>query len=111
MAVSAAVLVEAKLAEDTATTQYTAIGTAVIIDKFTCTNVSSSIGSMTVNLVPSGAKAASSNRIAVSSSIAAGATYKFPELVGHILATGDMISTLASAPNALVLRISGRVIT
>ena len=111
MSVSASVLVESKLVEDVTTTQYTVTGTAAIIDKFTGTNVSAASASITVYLIASGGAASSSNRIMVSTAVAAGATYTFPEITGHILATGDKIATIASAANALVLRVSGRVVS
>lgn len=111
MAVSASALVEAKLAEDVTTTQYSVTSTAAIIDKFTGTNISASAVSISVYLVAAGASAAASNRIMVDTAIAAGATYTFPELTGHILVTGDFIATIASAPNSIVLRVSGRVVS
>jgi hypothetical protein len=111
MSVTASALVEAKLVEDVTTTQYTVTGTAAIIDKFTGTNISAGAVSLSVYLVASGANASSTNRIMVDTAISAGATYTFPELTGHILVTGDFISTIASAPNALVLRVSGRVVS
>ena len=111
MAVSAAVLVEATLVSDSTVTQYAVTGAAAIIDKFTATNISASTVSLSVYLVPSGSAAGANNRIMVDTTIAAGATYTFPELVGHTLVTGDAIATIASAPNALVLRVSGRSVT
>lgn len=111
MAVSVAVLVEPTLVSDSTVTQYTAASTAAIIDKFTVTNVSAAAASMTVYLVASGGSAGSNNRIVVNTSIPASATYTFPEIVGHVLVTGDFIATIASAPNALSLRVSGRIVT
>ena len=111
MSVSASVLVEAKLVEDVTTTQYTVTGTAAIIDKFTGTNTGAADASLTVYLVASGGSPSTSNRIMVSTTIATGTTYTFPELTGHILATGDKIATIASAANTLVLRVSGRTVS
>jgi len=40
-----------------------------------------------------------------------GEAYTFPELVGHILNTGDYISTLASVAASITIRVSGREIS
>lgn len=110
MAVTAKCLLEAKYAENAQTTQYTASGVRVIIDKFTAYNGSASTVTLAVNLVASAGAAGASNIIA-SKSIASGETYTLPEVVGHVLSAGDFISTLASAATSIVIRVSGREVS
>lgn len=109
MTVTAKVLIESKYAEAAETIQYTAgAATRTLIDKFTATNVTAVAAVITVRLVPSGGTAGASNAISYLQSIAPGASYAFPEIVGHTLATGDFISTLAVTASSLVIRASGR---
>lgn len=109
MTVTAKCLLEAKLAENSQTTQYTApTGTRTIIDKCTATNVTASPVTIAWNIVPNSLSAASSNTVVQTKTIAAGATDTTPEMVGQILSAGDAISTLAGTASALVIRISGR---
>lgn len=112
MTVTAKPLIAAKQAENAATTQYTTpTGTRTIIDKFTATNTSGATATLSVNIVTSGGAAGDGNLIIKTKSLTAGETYTFPELVGQILATGDFISTAASAAAAITIRASGREIT
>lgn len=105
-------LIEAAYAANAETTQYTAPeGSRVSIDKFTATNVTGAPATITVKLVPSGGAAGASNIIVQTKALAAGECYTFPELVGHVLNTGDFISTLATVVTALVIRASGRQIS
>lgn len=101
-------LLEAKYAENSQTTQYTATGVKTIIDKFTAANDTGSTATLKVNIVASGGSASASNLVLATKSIAAGETYTCPELVGQILSAGDFISTLAGTASAIVIRISGR---
>lgn len=111
MSVTATVLVESKDAENTQTTQYTSSNVRTIIDKFTATNYSASAASLSVNLVAVLSSASNSNLTVKTKTLQAGETYTFPEVVGHILASGDFISTIASASSAINLRVSGRIVT
>lgn len=112
MTVIAKPLVEAKLAENAQTTQYTAPpGTRAIVDKFTATNVTGTAAQLTINIVPPAGAAGASNVITQTKTIAPGATEPLPEQVGQILGAGDSISTLAGTANAIVIRVSGREIT
>lgn len=43
--------------------------------------------------------------------LASGEAYTFPEIVGHVLGPGDMLSTLASAAASITIRASGREVT
>ena len=113
MAVTAQCLLEAKYAENAQTTQYTCpntTGTRVVIDKFTASNATASGATLAVNVVSSGGSAAASN-VVLSKTVGAGEMYTCPELVGQILNAGDFISTLAGTASAIVIRISGRVVT
>ena len=111
MTVTVKVLIPAKQAENTQTTQYTAALCKAIIDKFTVTNTSGSTATISVHLVSSGGSAGASNLIVDSRSIAVDETYTFPEIVGQTLESGGFISTIASAASALTIRASGREIT
>lgn len=112
MTVIAKPLVNAKLAENVQTTQYTTpAGTRTIIDKFTATNVTGASATLAVNIIPASGAAGSSNVITQTKTIAAGATETLPEQVGQILSPGDAISTLAGTASAIVIRVSGREIT
>lgn len=111
MTVTVKVLIPAKQAENTQTTQYTASLCKTIVDKFTATNTSASVVTLSVNLVTSGGSAGASNLIVDARSIAVDETYTFPELVGQSLEAGGFISTIASAATSLTIRASGREIT
>ena len=104
MTVTVKVLIPAKQAENSQTTQYTAINCKTIIDKFTVTNTNAS------NVTIGGA-AGASNLVIDTRSIAPDETYNCPELVGHALESGGFISTIASAATSLTIRASGREIT
>jgi len=111
MTVTIKVLIPAKQSENTQTTQYTASLCKTIIDKFTATNTSASVATISVNLVTSGGSAGASNLIVDARSIAVDETYTFPELIGQSLEAGGFISTIASAATSLTIRASGREIT
>ena len=113
MTVTARNLVPAKLVENSQTTQYTVPSniTAVIIDKFTATNVSGSTATISVNLVSALDTPGNQNLINKSKSLTASETYTFPELVGQILTTSSYISTIASAASAINMRVSGREVS
>lgn len=111
MSVTAKPLFSALVALFAETTQYTTPdGTRTIIDKFTGTNTTAGALTLTVKLVPSGGAAAASNTIVLTKALAAGETYTFPEIVGHVLNPGDFISTLPSALG-ITIRSSGREVT
>jgi hypothetical protein len=111
MAIIAKTIIPAKILENTQTTQYTATNVTTIIDKFTVTNYSGSAVTVSVNLVTSGDTAGNQNLIAKLVSIAAGTTYNFPEIVGHIIQAGGFISTVASAATSVTIRASGREVS
>jgi hypothetical protein len=111
MAVNVRVLIPAKIAESSQTTQYNASGVSVIIDKFTATNFDTSARAISVNLVTQFDNAGNQNLITKSKTLLPSETYTFPEIVGHVLAPGGSISTIASAATAINIRASGREIS
>lgn len=111
MAVQVKVLIPAKIAEATQTTQYTATNVSTIIDKFTATNYDTSARTISVNLVTSLDTAGNNNLVIKNKTLLPSETYTFPELVGHILAPSGYISTLASTGTAINIRASGREIS
>lgn len=112
MTVNAKVIIPAKIAENSQTTQYTAgTGVRTIIDKFTATNYSGSAATLSVNLVTVSDTAGDQNLIVKTKSLAAGETYTFPEIVGHIVSAGDFISTIAGTATSISIRACGREVT
>jgi hypothetical protein len=111
MAVSVKVLVPAKFAEATQTTQYSATGVTAIIDKFTATNISGSAATISVNLVTVAGSAGNTNLITKTKTLQASEVYTVPELVGQVLGIGDFISTIAGTASAINIRVSGREVT
>lgn len=112
MAVNLKVIVPPVRMAVTTTTQYTApAGTRVIIDKATVTNVDTVNRNFSVNIVSSGGSASDTNLVIDTRAVFPDETYLCPELVGQVLGPGDFISTIATAANALSLRISGREVT
>ena len=111
MTVSIKVLIPAKQAENSQTTQYTAVNCKAIIDKFTATNTTAGNVTISVNLVTAPGSAATSNLIVDTRAIAPDETYTFPELVGQALEPSGFISTVASAAASLTIRANGREIT
>ena len=93
------------------TTQYVATGVTTIIDKFTATNFSCNMVTVSVNLATAGEATGNSNLIVKTRTLQPGETYTFPEIVGHILPPDGFISTLASAAAAVNVRASGREIS
>ncbi len=111
MTVTVKVLIPAKTAENSQTTQYTATGVTTIIDKFTATNYSATAATISVNLVTSADTAGNQNLITKSKTLQASEVYTFPELVGQVLAPSGFISTIAGTASTINIRASGREIT
>jgi hypothetical protein len=105
------VIVPAKIVENTQTTQYTATNVTTEIGAIEVTNYSGGAVTISINLVTSGDTPGNQNLAIKAKSIAAGATYTFPELWGQYLMNGDYISTIASAATSLNIRISAREFT
>jgi hypothetical protein len=112
MTVIAKPLFESVFAAAADTTQYTAPGgVRTIIDKFTACNNDVAARTITINIVASGGAVGAANQVVKTKSLAAGETYTFPEIVGHVLAPGDFISTNASVAGVVAVRSSGREVT
>ena len=111
MTVTVKVLVPAQTAANTQSTVYTATGVTAIIDKFTATNYSANAATISVNLVTVSGSAGNDNLIVKTKTLQASETYTFPELVGHVLAPGGFISTIAGTATAINIRVSGREVT
>ena len=111
MTVTVRVLIPAKTAENTQTTQYTANGVTTIIDKFTATNYSASAATISVNLVTAADTAGNQNLIVKTKALQPSETYTFPEIVGAALSVGGFISTIAGTASAINIRSNGREIT
>lgn len=111
MAVINTVLIPAKIAENAQTTQYTSTNVSTIIDKFTATNYSAAAATLSVNLVTSAGAAGNDNLVVKTKTLQPSETYTFPELIGHVLASGGFISTLAGTATAINIRSSGRTIS
>jgi hypothetical protein len=111
MTVTLKVLIPAKTAEASQTTQYTASNVTTIIDKFTATNFSASSATLSVNLVTSGDTSGNQNLITKTKTLAAAEVYTFPEIVGQVLIAGGFISTIAGTATAINIRASGREVS
>jgi hypothetical protein len=92
----------------TDTTLYTAgPGVRTILDKVTAYNSDTGALLVSLNLVPNGGSLGAANKV-VSKTIAAGDTYTFPEVVGHVLESGGVLSGIAASASKVVIRVSGR---
>ena len=111
MAVNVVVLIPAKTAENSQTTQYTSTNVTTIIDKFTATNYSATAATISVNLVNPAGSAGNDNLIVKTKTLQPSETYTFPELVGQAIASGGFISTIAGTASAINIRASGREIS
>ena len=111
MTVSVRVLIPAKIAEATQTTQYTSNGVTTIIDKFTATNYSALAATISVNLVTGLDTAGNQNLIVKTKTLQPSETYTFPELVGAALSPSGFISTIAGTATAINIRANGREIS
>lgn len=70
--------------------------TRTILDKFTATNTGGAVSVVTVKIIPFGGAAGTGNIIVSAMNLAAGASYTFPEIVGHVLQPGDILSVISS---------------
>jgi hypothetical protein len=111
MTVTVKVLIPAKIAESSQTTQYTATGVTTIIDKFTATNYSATAATISVNLVTGGDTSGNQNLITKTKTLQPAEVYTFPEIVGQVLGTSGFISTIAGTATAINIRASGREVT
>jgi len=108
MSVTSKPLYTAAYLGSTDTTLYTAgAGVRTILDKVTAYNSDAGALLVAFNIVPNGGAVDASNKI-VSKSIASGDTYTFPEVVGHVLESGGVLSGIAASASKVVVRVSGR---
>lgn len=111
MAITPKTLISSQQLTNSNATYYTATNVKTIIDKMTLVNTTSGAVTVTVDLVDSGESAGVAERVISARSIAAGETYTCPEVVGHILNSGDSIQALASASTSITIRCSGREVS
>jgi hypothetical protein len=111
MTITVKVLIPAKIAEATQTTQYTASGLTTIIDKFTATNYSAAAATISINLVTLADTAGNQNLIVKTKTLQPAETYTFPEIVGQVLSPGAFVSTIAGTATSINIRASGREVT
>ena len=109
--VTVKVLIPAKIAEATQTTQYTATSVTTIIDKFTATNYSAAAATLSVNLVTAAGSAGDANLITKTKTLQPAEVYTFPEIVGQVLSPGAFISTVAGTATSVNIRCSGREVS
>ncbi len=106
MTTTIAVLLEPAFAT-AAGVSYTSDQCTTAIDKITCTNEAAAAATATVQLLsPDGAQIQS-----FSKAIQPGASWPFPDVVGHTLATGGKLNVLCPTANAIKVRASGRKFT
>lgn len=86
-------------------------GKGTWIDKATFTNYSAVAATISVNLVTLADTAGNQNLLIKTVSIAPGATYLCPELVGKFLNAGDFISWVAGTPASISGAMNGRELT
>lgn len=110
MAVKVKCIIPSKQLEAVQTNQHIA-SVKTMIDKVTVTNTTGTAVTFSCNLVPSGGAVGDGNAIIKDKTVATGETYVCPELVGHVLESGDAISMIASAATSLTIRASGREVT
>lgn len=111
MTVTVKVLIPAKTAENSQTTQYTASNVTTIIDKFTATNYSATAATLSINLVTAADTAGNSNLITKTKTLQPSEVYTFPEIVGQVLSPSAFISTIAGTASAINIRASGREVS
>ena len=111
MTVTVKVLIPAKTAESSQTTQYTASGVKAIIDKLTATNYSAAAATISINIVTVAGSAGNDNLIVKTKTLQPAETYTFPEIVGTALESGGFISSIAGTASAINIRANGREIS
>jgi hypothetical protein len=101
-------IVTAQYAPNSQTVLYTSpSGTTTRIDKLTVTNVSGSVQTISINLVPNGGTVGASNLTTDAQAITPSQTWNSPNEYQHYLNPGDSLSVLASAASALSIAVAG----
>ena len=111
MAVSPKKLIASQQLTGSNATYYTATNCYAIIDACTLVNTTAGAITVTLDIVDTSGSAGATERIISARSIAAGESYRCPEMVGHILNPGDTIQGLASSAASITIRCSGREVT
>lgn len=111
MTVTVKKLVSSQQLTNANATYYTATNCKAIIDKCTLVNTTAGAITVTLDVVDSAGTAGVTERLLSAKSIAAGEAYTCPEIVGHMLESGDTLQGLASASTSITIRVSGREIT
>jgi len=94
------------------TTLYTCpANTKVRIVAATVTNDAAAAKHISFHLVPSGGAVGDTNIILNQKIIGDKESYTLPELIGHILDPGDLISAIAETADILTVHISGIAVT
>ena len=107
MAPISKVLVDSNFMLDSQTQQYVSTNVNTTISSATITNQSGSNVYFSLNLVPGGQSPSASNIIIKERNLAPNQSYSCPEIVGQVLGSGGVISTIAQTASALVMKISG----
>lgn len=106
MTTTVSVLLEATFATSSGVA-YVSDNCTTALDKVTATNESNATATATVQLVgPDGAQIQSFKK-----AIPAGASWPFPDVVGHVLANGGRLNCISSHDSAIKVRASGRQFT
>lgn len=108
MTVQTQCLYQAQTAPTAQTTIFGPVTSRTIIDKVSSYGVAA--GDLTINLVVAAGAAAATN-VVEKKTHAVGEAYSWPNVAGHTLNPGDLISVIASAGAQINLRVSGRAIT
>lgn len=107
MTASPARIVSGSQLTTSAVTYATATNEKIRIERITLCNTTAGAITATVYLVPSGGSAGATNTVISAKSIAAGETYKCPELIGAVIETGGTLQALASANTSITIVGSG----
>jgi hypothetical protein len=111
MTIRLKVLIPGKIIETADTVQYSAVGVVASIDKFTATNFGATNAKITLHLVASAGSISNATMIVKTKTLQPYETYMFPEIVGHILNSGDYIVTECDTMNSINVRCSGREVS
>lgn len=86
---------------------YLSDGCVTTIDKLTATNEGAALAVAAVQLLsPDG-----SQTVSFTKSLLPGATWPFPEVVGHTISAGGKMNVISPTANAIKFRASGRKFT
>lgn len=105
------VLIPIQFAPVSFTTQYKAVNSKAIIDKFTATNLSSRDVLLYINILERDFNITPGNVLVSGRLISPGESYIVPEITGHVIEANGAISVSASSNSSLTIRASGREIS